>query len=85
MSQSGRRAEMGEVHAAARTLGLESHLEIRRAEDIAPAFEALGPRGGTLCLGDPLVNINRVRINTLALGARLPTIYGSVSTSEAEA
>jgi putative tryptophan/tyrosine transport system substrate-binding protein len=44
--------EMAEVQATARTLGLEvTTLEIRRAEDIAPAFEALqGPRGGTLCL-----------------------------------
>ena len=25
---------------------------------------------------DPLVNTNRIRINTLALGARLPTMYG---------
>ena len=25
---------------------------------------------------DPLVSTNRIRINTLALGARLPTIYG---------
>src|ERR1700726_4057282 len=34
--------EMGEVQAAARTLGLEvAPLEIRRAEDIAPAFAAL--------------------------------------------
>jgi putative ABC transport system substrate-binding protein len=34
--------EMGEVQAAARTLGLEVTLhEIRRAEDIAPAFDVL--------------------------------------------
>ena len=26
--------------------------------------------------GDPLVNANRVRINTLALAARLPTMHG---------
>ena len=47
--------EMGEVQAAARTLGLEVvTLEIRRAEDIAPAFDdAQGPRGGTLCLCRP--------------------------------
>ena len=44
--------EMGEVQAAARTLGLEVTIfEIRRAEDIAPAFEALKePRRSTLCL-----------------------------------
>src|SRR5262249_2754410 len=37
--------EMAEVQAAARALGLElATLEIRRAEDIAPAFEALNGR-----------------------------------------
>ena len=70
--------EMGEVQAAARTLGLEvATLEIRRAEDIAPAFEALKGRAEALYVcADPLVNTNRIRINTLALGARLPTMYG---------
>ena len=70
--------EMGEVQAAARTLGLEvATSEIRRAEDIAPAFEALKGRAEALyVVADPLVNTNRIRINTLALGARLPTMYG---------
>ena len=46
--------EMGEVQAAARTLGLEVlPLEIRQAEDIAP-----------------------IRVHSLALGARLPTLHG---------
>jgi len=70
--------ELGEVQAAARALGLEVHtLEIRRAEDISPAFDALKGRADALyvCL-DPLVNTHRIRINTLALGARLPTIHG---------
>jgi ABC-type uncharacterized transport system substrate-binding protein len=52
-------------------------LEIRRAEEIAPVFETL--RGGADALyvcSEPLVNTNRVRVNTLALGARLPTMYG---------
>ena len=41
--------EMGEVQAAARTLGLEVVTsEIRRAEDIAPAFEALKGRAEAL-------------------------------------
>ena len=70
--------EMGEVQAAARTLGLEvATFEIRRAEDIAPAFEALKGRADALYVcSDPLVITNRIRINTLALGARLPTMYG---------
>ena len=41
--------EMGEVQAAARTLGLDVvTLEIRRAEDIAPAFETLKGRAHAL-------------------------------------
>jgi len=70
--------EMGEVAAAARTLGLEvARLEIRRAEDIAPTFEALKSGIGALyvCM-DLLLNVNRIRINTLALFARLPTMTG---------
>ena len=69
--------EMKEVETAARTLGLEvAKSEIRLAEEIAPAFEALKSRGGALyVVGDPLIFTNRVRINTLALGARVPTIY----------
>ena len=69
---------MGLVQATALTLGFEiARLEIRRAEDIAPAFETLKGRAGALYIcADPLVITNRVRINTLALGARLPTVYG---------
>jgi putative ABC transport system substrate-binding protein len=68
--------EMGEVQAAARTLGLEvATVEIRRAEDIAPAFEALKDRAEALYVGaDQLLTVNRIRISTLALGARLPTM-----------
>ena len=70
--------EMGEVQTAARTLDLEvAALEIRRADDIASAFEALTGRAGALYIpATPLVNTNRIRINTLALGARLPTMHG---------
>jgi putative ABC transport system substrate-binding protein len=70
--------DMREVAAAARTLGVEVvTLEIQRAEDIAPAFDALKGRADALYVcGEPLVNTNRVRINTLALAARLPTIWG---------
>jgi putative ABC transport system substrate-binding protein len=69
--------EMDQVQAAARTLGVDPvALEIRRAEDIAPAFEALRDRADALyVVGDALVITYRVRLNTLALIARLPTIY----------
>ncbi len=72
--------EVGEVRAAARTLGLEvAVFEIRRTEDIAPAFEALiKDRSEALyVVGDPLLTTNRIRLNTLALGARLPTSYAN--------
>jgi putative ABC transport system substrate-binding protein len=70
--------EIGEVQAAASTLGLEvATFEIRRAEDIAPAFEALKGRAEALYVAtDPLLNTNRLRIVILALGARLPTMHG---------
>ncbi len=70
--------ERGEVQAAARTLGLDEiiTLEIRRGEDIAPAFEALKGRAEALYVViDPLVTTHRIRINTLVLAARLPTIH----------
>ena len=77
--------EMGEVQAQARTLGLKPiSLEIRQAEDIAPLFEAhKGQADALYVCTDPLVFTNRVRINTLALSARLPTIYGNRDYVEA--
>jgi putative ABC transport system substrate-binding protein len=70
--------EMGEVQAAARTLGLEvAALEIRRADDIVSAFEAVKGRAEALYIpANPLVNTNRIRINTLALDMQLPTMFG---------
>jgi putative tryptophan/tyrosine transport system substrate-binding protein len=69
--------DMGEAQATARTLGLEVITsEIRRAEDIAPAFEALKERADALYVSaDPVMNTNRIRINILAVGARLPTMH----------
>jgi putative ABC transport system substrate-binding protein len=69
--------ELGEAQAAARALGLEvTTAELRRAEDISPALDALKGRADALyvCV-DPLVNTHRIRINILAVAARLPTIY----------
>ena len=70
--------EMSEVETTAKTLGLDIvTFEIRRAEDIAPVFETLKGRVEALYLAsDPLLNTNRIRINTLSLGARLPTMHG---------
>jgi putative ABC transport system substrate-binding protein len=70
--------EMEQVQAAARMLGLAvAPLEIRRAEDIAPAFESLkGSADALYVTSDALVSTNQIRINTSALAARLPTIHG---------
>jgi putative ABC transport system substrate-binding protein len=77
--------EMAEVQAAVHTLGLElDTLEIRGAQDVAPAFEALKGRAEALyVVTDPLVITNRARIGTLAMGGRLPTIYSSREYVEA--
>jgi putative ABC transport system substrate-binding protein len=78
--------EIGEVQTAGRTLDLEVvTLEIRRADDIAPAFDALKSRADALyACADALVTSNRIRINTLAQGARLPTMYSYREYVEAE-
>ena len=77
--------QMAAVQAMARTLGLEvDTLEIRRAEDIAPAFEAVKGRAEALyVIPDALVSTDRVRINTLVLAARLPTMHGERDYVEA--
>jgi putative tryptophan/tyrosine transport system substrate-binding protein len=71
--------EISEVQAAARTFGVDIEmLEIRRPEDIAAAFQALkgGAQALYVCPG-ALVNANSARINTFALGARLPAFHAT--------
>jgi len=67
------------LQAAASALGLETvALEIRRAEDIAPAFAALDVHTDALdIVQDALITTNVARIMTFALTARLPTIFHS--------
>jgi putative ABC transport system substrate-binding protein len=69
--------ELDEVRTAARESGIQiAPLEIRRVEDIAPLFQTLNARADALyVVQDALVSANRTRIITLALGARLPTIF----------
>ena len=51
--------------------------EMRRGEDIDPAFEALKGRAQALYVpATPIAVVNRVRINTLALAAHVPTMLG---------
>jgi putative ABC transport system substrate-binding protein len=72
-------SDMRDVETAAAALGLSIvSLKIRRSEDIASVFEALKDRGDALYVAtDPLLLTNRIRINTLALGVRVPAMYGS--------
>src|SRR5215472_9870221 len=70
--------EMGEARAAARTLDLAVVTsEVQRAVDIAPAFDALKGRADALYVcSSPVLTTNRIRVNSLALGVRLPTMCG---------
>jgi putative tryptophan/tyrosine transport system substrate-binding protein len=69
--------EMGEVQAAASTLGLDvATFEIRQSQDIAPAFETLRDRADALfVVGDALTYTNRAQIIALVRDARLPATY----------
>jgi putative ABC transport system substrate-binding protein len=75
---AGAMEEMRQVRVAVASLGLEvAPLEIRRAEDIAPAYAVFkdGAEALLVC-ADPLVNTRRSEIVKLALERRLPTIFG---------
>ena len=71
--------EVRELQTVARAVGLEvTPLEIRRGEDIASAFEALGGQADALYVSqDALTVAYHARIITLALAARLPTMFGA--------
>jgi putative ABC transport system substrate-binding protein len=77
--------DMRDAQAAARALGLDDvSAEIWRPEDIAAAFDTLkGSAEALYVCNDPLVVTDRARINTLALGARLPTIHSAREQIEA--
>jgi putative tryptophan/tyrosine transport system substrate-binding protein len=76
--------ELAGIQAAARALGLEvATLEIRRAEDIAPTFDMLKSVDALYVETDALMSTHRIRINTLALAARLPTMHGGRAYVEA--
>jgi putative ABC transport system substrate-binding protein len=69
--------EMEGVEAAAGKLGLQAiKLEVRKAEDIVPSIEALkGAADALYVCSDTLLTTQRVRLNTLAISARLPTMH----------
>jgi putative ABC transport system substrate-binding protein len=87
LAHAGNSASLREVRlaeTAARSAGLEVVTsEIQRAEDIAPALEALKGRAEALFIvSDFFIFTHRVRINTLALVLRLPMIYSEVENVE---
>jgi putative ABC transport system substrate-binding protein len=71
--------ETAEVRRVAGKFGLEVvPAEVRRAEDLSLAFDALKGRAEAVYVcGDALAVTHRVRINALASDARLPTLYSS--------
>jgi putative ABC transport system substrate-binding protein len=74
----GRISEIADIKAAARTLGLNvAVFEIMPAEDISTVFDTMRKDGAEALyvVGDTFMNSNRARISTLAIQARLPTIY----------
>jgi putative ABC transport system substrate-binding protein len=77
--------EIQEVQAAAGTLGLQTVTsDIRRPQDIAPAFDVLKHQVDAVYLAsEGLVDASRFRINILALGARMPTTWPQQEPVEA--
>ena len=76
----GSAPEVREIRRTAGALGIDivDMMEVRRAEDIAPAFAKLTGKAQVLYVcGDNLVNTLYPRINTLALGARLFAIWNN--------
>ena len=68
--------EMKAAEEAAPKLGLDVfRLGVRKTEDIESAIESVKDRADALYVcTDPLISTNRVRINILAIGEKLPTV-----------
>jgi putative ABC transport system substrate-binding protein len=76
--------ERAAAQTAAQALGIESVMsEFSRADDIPSAIAALDGRADALyvCV-EPLMIANRVRINSLALAARLPVVHSYMDNLE---
>jgi len=70
--------EMSKVEAAARTHGIDAvKLEVRQANDIAPAIAGFKGGGGLYVCTDAFIGTNSIEINNLALAVKLPTMHGS--------
>ena len=79
--------EMDEVQAIARSLGFDvARMEIRRGEDLAPAFAAIkGRADGLHVCTDALIGTHQAEIARLARDARLPSMTGVKGYAEAGA
>jgi putative ABC transport system substrate-binding protein len=77
VDNAGAMLDMQEVERTARNLGLDPIImQIRRAEDIIPAFDDLKGRAQALYVADdPLTQAQQIRINTLALSAHLAAAH----------
>jgi putative ABC transport system substrate-binding protein len=76
---AGTMPEIASVQAMAGKAGLEVITpEVHRPEDFFAAFEAFRDRADALyVVSDPLVNTYKIRINALALVARMPTLHSA--------
>jgi putative ABC transport system substrate-binding protein len=81
----GAMLDRDQVRQAAGMLGFEIDVyEIRRSDEIAPAFEAMKSRTHALyVVGDALMSTSRVRINMMALAQRLPSMFPNRASVEA--
>jgi len=75
---AGTMLEVGAVHAASKSFGLEVvTLPVHAASDIEPAFASFNPQMQALYVPpNLLMNTNRILINKLAQQHRLPTMHG---------
>jgi len=85
VGNAGAALEMRAAEIASGKLGLQPRgVAIRRAEDIAPAFESIASWAEALyVVGDVLQTTYRLRINTWALGLHLPTMQSTREEVEA--
>jgi putative tryptophan/tyrosine transport system substrate-binding protein len=85
LANTGTALEFEAAQMAAHAVSLEPiRLEIQRGEDIPAAIGSLNGRADALYVcADAIVNSNRVRINTLALEARLPVMHSFRDNVEA--
>jgi ABC-type uncharacterized transport system substrate-binding protein len=76
---AGTMPEIASARAMADKAGLDVIVpEINRPEDFFAAFESFRSRADALyVVSDPVVNTYKIRINTLALVARIPTLHSA--------